>query len=340
MSVSAASSGYTDPNQFVPTFASENATRATEQKQKDAKHLTVFGAGDDEPSFWDLLDVINPLQHIPVVNTLYQELTGDKIGVGARLAGGTLFGGSIGLVASAIGCIIEEETGDDIGGHVMALFKDEDASPQLAEQNAAAASKTAQTDSGKSAENKASPAIAQAEPMPAIALPETTAPTQPNAASPMMFSPDGLVPPQAAATAAPVNVATAAKPMALNTANGQARYMPTPNRATHLAEQGPPPVTVPVSNGSNRSNVPVTGRDPLAGRGPDPVAVQKAMSQQGIANGTAHPMLGGAPSPVPLAPSSPAGSSTDWVQAMNQALNKYEKAGNLATRPETPVSVQ
>lgn len=335
MSVSAASSGYTDPNQFVPTFASENATRATEQKQKDAKHLTVFAEGDDEPSFWDLLDVINPLQHIPVVNTLYQELTGDKIGVGARLAGGTLFGGVIGLAASAIGCIIEEETGDDIGGHVMALFKDDAPASQVAEQTPAAPAKTTQAET--KAETKAETTTAQAAALPAIALPEATAAAQPNAAAPMMFSTDGLVTPQAAA--APANLA-AAKPLPLNAANNQARYMPAPNRIAHQAEQGPPPVTVPVSNGSSRSNVPVTGRDPLSGRGPDPVAVQKAMSQQGIASGTAHPMLGGAPSPVPLAPSSPAGSSTDWVQAMNQALNKYEKAGNLANRPEKPVSVQ
>lgn len=335
MSVSAASSGYTDPNQFVPTFASENATRATEQKQKDAKHLTVFAEGDDDPSFWDLLDVINPLQHIPVVNTLYQELTGDKIGVGARLAGGTLFGGVIGLAASAIGCIIEEETGDDIGGHVMALFKDDEPASQVAAQQPPdAPAKTAQ------AETKAETTTAQAAALPAIALPETTPPAQANAAAPMMFSSDGLVAPQAAAAAAPVNAMAAAKPFTLNSANSQARYMPAPNRIAHQAEQGPPPVTVPVSNGSSRSNVPVTGRDPLSGRGPDPVAVQKAMSQQGIASGTAHPMLGGAPSPVPLAPSSPAGSSTDWVQAMNQALNKYEKAGNLASRPEKPVSVQ
>jgi hypothetical protein len=339
MSVSAASSGYTDPNQFVPTFASENATRATEQKQKDAKHLTVFAEGDDEPSFWDLLDVINPLQHIPVVNTLYQELTGDKIGVGARLAGGTLFGGVIGLAASAIGCIIEEETGNDIGGHVMALFKDDEPASQVAAQQppeipAKTTQAEAKAETTTTAQAPAMPAIALPETtMPAIALPETTTPAQPNAATAMMFSSDGLVAPQAAAAAA-------AKPMALNAANTQARYMPAPNRVTHQAEQGPPPITVPVSNGSNRSNVPVTGRDPLAGRGPDPVAVQKAMSQQGIASGTAHPMLGGTPSPVPLAPSSPAGSSTDWVQAMNQALNKYEKAGNLASRPEKPVSVQ
>ena len=131
MSVSAtASSGYSDPNQFVPVLPSENAVTARQAENKDAnaKHLTLFQDGDDQPSFWDLLDVINPLQHIPIVNDIYQELTGDKIGVGARLAGGTLYGGPIGLIASAVNCIVEEETGADIGGHVMALFRDDSGS--------------------------------------------------------------------------------------------------------------------------------------------------------------------------------------------------------------------
>ncbi len=87
-------------------------------------HLTFFA--NEEPSFWDVLDVINPLQHIPVISDIYQELTGDKIGVGARLAGGTLFGGVIGLVASAVDCMVEETTGKDTGGQMLALFRGDD----------------------------------------------------------------------------------------------------------------------------------------------------------------------------------------------------------------------
>jgi len=75
-------------------------------------------------SFADMLDVINPLQHIPVVSTLYRELTGDTVSSGARMAGGALFGGPIGLVASIIGSIVEEETGKDLGANLFASVTD------------------------------------------------------------------------------------------------------------------------------------------------------------------------------------------------------------------------
>ena len=51
--------------------------------------------------FWDLVDVVNPLQHIPVVNWAYRGLTGDTIQPPARIAGAGLYGGPIG-VAGAI----------------------------------------------------------------------------------------------------------------------------------------------------------------------------------------------------------------------------------------------
>jgi len=71
-------------------------------------------------SFGDLLDVINPLQHIPVVSTIYRELTGDTISAGAQIAGGALFGGIFGFGASIINAIVENETGKDIGANVYA----------------------------------------------------------------------------------------------------------------------------------------------------------------------------------------------------------------------------
>ena len=80
----------------------------------------VSGSGKDEVSFADLLDLINPLQHIPVVSTVYRALTGDTIGPAARLAGGALFGGPIGFVASLANLVVEDMTGRDVGGHLMA----------------------------------------------------------------------------------------------------------------------------------------------------------------------------------------------------------------------------
>ena len=75
-------------------------------------------------SFSDVLDLINPLQHLPVISTLYRDLTGDEIGAGARVLGGALFGGIPGVVSSLINVVIEDETGKDFGEHVLALFDD------------------------------------------------------------------------------------------------------------------------------------------------------------------------------------------------------------------------
>ena len=67
--------------------------------------------GEDGLSFGDVLDAINPLNHIPIVSDIFASLTGHKASAGSRLAGGALFGGPIGLVASLAGVIFEQEKG-------------------------------------------------------------------------------------------------------------------------------------------------------------------------------------------------------------------------------------
>jgi hypothetical protein len=81
---------------------------------------------DDGKSFFDnLLDIINPLQHIPVVSTIYGALTGDKIGPFEQIAGDTLYGGVTGLAMSIAGEAFTQATGKSIGDTVLALFKDD-----------------------------------------------------------------------------------------------------------------------------------------------------------------------------------------------------------------------
>lgn len=77
--------------------------------------------GEDGFGFDDLVDAINPLQHIPVVSSIYRWLTGDEISPGARMAGGALFGGPIGLAGSVANLVIDETTGRDLGEHAMAM---------------------------------------------------------------------------------------------------------------------------------------------------------------------------------------------------------------------------
>lgn len=95
---------------------------------KNAKQITMWDGGKFD--IYDVLDVINPLQHIPVVSTIYRENTGDQIGAVPRVLGSMLFGfgpvgAVIGAAAAAINLVIEGETGKDIGGHIYtALFGD------------------------------------------------------------------------------------------------------------------------------------------------------------------------------------------------------------------------
>lgn len=97
---------------------------------------------EDEASFWDLLDIINPLQHIPVVSTIYREITGDTIKPIARLAGGALFGGLVGAGFAAVSTAVEGLMGLDEDETMLAFLfgGDEDerptveAGPQVAKQ--------------------------------------------------------------------------------------------------------------------------------------------------------------------------------------------------------------
>ena len=95
-------------------------------------NVTAFDSPDG-PSFSDLLDVINPLQHIPVINTLYQKLTGDKEGAVADVLGGTLYGGVLGLAAAVAGLVIEDTTGKSISDHAIAMFTDDQPTTAVAQ---------------------------------------------------------------------------------------------------------------------------------------------------------------------------------------------------------------
>ena len=82
--------------------------------------------GTVDMDFWDFVDIVNPLQHIPVVNTIYRELTGDTIKGVSRVIGGGLYGGVIGLVAGIGSAIVAETTGKDPGEHVLAMLTGSD----------------------------------------------------------------------------------------------------------------------------------------------------------------------------------------------------------------------
>ncbi|MGB1539373.1 MAG: hypothetical protein ACPG80_00275 [Rickettsiales bacterium] len=78
--------------------------------------------GSDGFGFDDLLDFINPLQHIPVVSTIYRAVTGDEIGTGPRIFGGAVLGGVVGAGMALANAAVEYETGKDLGGVALAAL--------------------------------------------------------------------------------------------------------------------------------------------------------------------------------------------------------------------------
>jgi len=86
--------------------------------------------------FHDLLDIINPLQHLPGISAIYRWITGESIGNLPRVVGDAIYGGIPGFVSGLFGVLLKEETGKDVGEHIVAtLFGDSSkaTTPQYAE---------------------------------------------------------------------------------------------------------------------------------------------------------------------------------------------------------------
>jgi hypothetical protein len=86
--------------------------------------------GKEGFSFGALLDIVNPLQHIPIVSTIYRAATGDTIGPAPRMMGGALFGGVVGLIAATADTAVEEITGKDTGANILAMLPEPDAAAE------------------------------------------------------------------------------------------------------------------------------------------------------------------------------------------------------------------
>lgn len=89
-----------------------------------AAAATVSGP-DERFSFHDLIDIVNPLQHIPVVSTIYRAITGERIKTFPKIAGDTLFGGVTGFLSSVADTIFERITGKSVGDTVLCWVEDE-----------------------------------------------------------------------------------------------------------------------------------------------------------------------------------------------------------------------
>ncbi|MCU7834835.1 MAG: hypothetical protein KZQ83_06205 [gamma proteobacterium symbiont of Taylorina sp.] len=81
--------------------------------------------GDDGFTLADVIDMVNPMQHLPVISKYYRELTADDCSEGSRLVGdlgfGILFSGAMGAVSAVANSTIRHETHQDISEHLIEL---------------------------------------------------------------------------------------------------------------------------------------------------------------------------------------------------------------------------
>ena len=83
----------------------------------------VFISKEDRFGFFDLIDMINPLHHVPLLNIAYQKLTGDTIKPISRIVGGTVFGGPIGAASGLVTTMLEEGTGKSALENVTSIAR-------------------------------------------------------------------------------------------------------------------------------------------------------------------------------------------------------------------------
>lgn len=139
-------------------------------------------------TFGDFLDIINPLQHIPVISTLYRMVTEDEIGPGARVAGGALFGGPLGVLGAGLTAVFEETSGGSVEDHLAALWDtvtgDEPTNTQIAANAPAAPVAKAATQSAVAPqENDVSDYTDDVDPPAPLPAAAITAATQAGAAA-------------------------------------------------------------------------------------------------------------------------------------------------------------
>ncbi|MCH2396542.1 hypothetical protein [Oceanibaculum sp.] len=105
----------------IPAPAPEPVERVAPSSFNNAEVGEGPDAGESESlSFFDFLDLINPLQHIPVVSSIYRQLTGDTIRPEMQMAGAGLLGGPLGLLAAGANAIFAAENGRGAGEEMLA----------------------------------------------------------------------------------------------------------------------------------------------------------------------------------------------------------------------------
>jgi hypothetical protein len=134
-------------SQFSPVIGTWKAPNLPQKQEPTGTAASKSGEWDF--SFHNLLSIVNPLQHLPLIGTLYRAITGDTIGTPEKIAGDTLYGGLWGALASIADTAFEKITGKDVGDTMLALFTGKhDETPVAAASDAPPPGPMAQADAG------------------------------------------------------------------------------------------------------------------------------------------------------------------------------------------------
>ena len=88
----------------------ETSANALSMLEGDTKSSNITAP---QANFGELLDVINPLHHLPIVGNIYRNMTGDQISPVAQIIGGTVYGGGLGGLSAIANAAVQEHSGED-----------------------------------------------------------------------------------------------------------------------------------------------------------------------------------------------------------------------------------
>ena len=106
-----------------PAPAPARTESRAESVTSTATKAADTGVKEEEGFFDHLLDVVNPLQHIPIIGTIYRAITGDKIGSVEKIMGGTLYGGMWGAISAIADVAFKGITGKSFEDTALSLLK-------------------------------------------------------------------------------------------------------------------------------------------------------------------------------------------------------------------------
>ena len=122
MMMSPGPAGGKTPGGVIPINYGQNNSQSSEATSQTADAADT-AAKPHESFLHHLWDVVNPLQHIPVVGTIYRAITGEHLDPVEKIAGDTLYGGLWGAVSSVADVAFEGLTGKSFEDTAFALFK-------------------------------------------------------------------------------------------------------------------------------------------------------------------------------------------------------------------------